>query len=107
MSTLFIINTPVLTDYGLWRFEGPLEESTARSLVAGDFLSALGHEGAAAFLSARLGVEFPVNRVRVNLEPGDRALVLRLKGRLPENRILNEEEMAELPFELGLLTRLE
>lgn len=107
MSTLYVINTPVLTDYGLWRFEGPLAEAEARALVAGDFVSALGHEGAAAFLSARLGRPIPVNRVRVGLRPGDRALVLRLLERLPENRILSEAEMAALPFELGLLTRLE
>ncbi|MGZ8218751.1 STIV orfB116 family protein [Methylomagnum sp.] len=104
---LYLINSPVLTGYGLWRFDGPLDEATARALVADGFASAIGHDGAARFLSARLGVDCPVNRVRVHLEPGDRALVLRLLERLPENRVLTEAEMAALPFELGLLTRAE
>lgn len=106
MATLFIINAPVLTDYGLWRFEGPLDTETARALLAGGFVSAVGHEATARFLSARLGVTIPVNRIRASLAPGDRALVLRLLERLPENRVLSEAEMAALPFELGLLSRL-
>ncbi|SMF95248.1 protein of unknown function [Methylomagnum ishizawai] len=107
MALIYVINSPVLTGYGLWRFEGPLAESAARELLAGGFVSALGHAGAARFLSARLGLGIPVNRVRVELQPGDRALVLRLLERLPENRALSAAEMEELPFELGLLTRLE
>lgn len=107
MPHLYIINSPVLTAYGLWRFEGPLAEDAARTLLGQGFVSALGHEGAARFLSSRLGIDLPFNRVQVSLEPGDRALILRLLQRLPENRVLSASEMADLPFELGLLTRLE
>jgi len=107
MPHLYIINSPVLTGYGLWRFEGPLTENAARDLLAGGFISALGHEGAARFLSARLGVDLPFNRIQVELEPGDRALILRLLERMPENRVLSAGEMAKLPIELGLLIRLE
>ena len=76
MSKLYIMNSPILTTYGLWRFEGPLTEEAARDLLAGGFVSALGHEGAAHFLSARLGVELPYHRIQVTLEPGERALIL-------------------------------
>lgn len=107
MPCLYVINSPVLTDYGLWRFDGPLDEAAARALLTGGFISALGHEGAAHFLSARLGIELPLNRIRVTLEPGDQALVMRLLQRLPENSALSAAEMADIPIELGLLTRLE
>jgi hypothetical protein len=40
------------------------------------------------------------------MQPGDRAIVLRLKVRLPEGALLTDEQMRGLPFELGLLTRL-
>ncbi len=78
----------------------------ARELVRGGFVSAVGHPASAQFLAAQLGVEVPLNRVAIERQPGDRAVVLRLKGRLPEGAVLTAEQMRDLPFELALLTRL-
>jgi len=103
---LYVLNAPVLTDYGDWRFEGPISVGQARELLSGGFVSAVGHPGAAALLSEVLGIEVPVNRIRVEMQPGDRALVLRLKERLPEGTLLTAEQMRAFPFELALLTRL-
>jgi len=102
---VYILNTAILTGYGRWRFEGPLAVEGAREVLAAGFVSAIGHAGAALFLTRLLGVNVPVNRVTVDLQIGDRAVVLRLKERLPEGAVLNEEQMRNLPFELGLLTR--
>jgi len=107
-ARLFILNSPVLTGYGTWRFEGPLGIEAARECLSqGEFVSTVGHAASAEFLSTLLGVEIPVNRIRVELEPGERALVLRLKERLPEGQVLSADEMKRFPFELGLLTRIE
>ncbi len=106
MSSTYVINSPVLSDYGQWRFTGPLSPARARAVLAPGFASAIGHDGAARFLSRLLDLDVPARRVRIRMAPGDRALVLRLRQRLPEGEVLNAAAMARLPFELGLLERL-
>lgn len=102
---LYLLNTPILTAYGEYRFSGPLTIPEAKSLLKNTYTSAIGHEGAATFLGALLEQPIQVNRVAITMQPGDRALVLRLKGRLPEGVVLDAAQMQAIPFELSLLER--
>jgi hypothetical protein len=50
------------------------------------------------FLEFLLEVDVPVNRVTIEMQPGDWAIVLRLKERLPEGAVLTDAQMRTLPF---------
>ena len=104
--TTYILNSPILTSYGYWKFEGPLSIVIAQAIVSNGFTSAVGHSASSDILSRLLNVTIPVNRIHITLRPGDRALILRLMLRQPEGKVLNEIELNALPFELGLLTYL-
>ena len=102
----FVMNSPVLTAYGLFRYE-KFDLGQAKQFLALGFTSAVGHASTAAFVSVLLGVEIPLQRVAIEMMPGDQALVLRFLTRLPEGALLTPDEIAALPHEFGLLQRLE
>jgi hypothetical protein len=103
---IYILNAPILTAYGIWHFEGPLTVPQAQAILASDFVSAIGHIGTAELLSTLLEISIPVNRISIEMQPGDKALVFRLKQRMEEGKVFTQAEIAQLPFELGLLTHL-
>ena len=78
----------------------PIDLEKAKELLNRyGFISAVGHESTAAFLSRLLGLPVPFNRVAVQLGVGDSAIVFQLLGRLPEGRLLTEEELATIRYQ--------
>ncbi len=100
----YILNTPVLTNYGVYRFE-QLSLDQAKALAQGAF-SAVGHKGAAEALSALLEIKIRTNRVTVKMDVGDEALVFRLLRRLPEGTVLTKEDTLNSLYEFGRLERI-
>lgn len=103
MPKNFILNSPILTNWGKFKFQ-PIGLESARKFASEPFTSAIGHESTAKILSVLLGQKIPANRAAIKMQPGDRALVFRLKARPSEGKILNQEEIEEIGYEFGLLT---
>ncbi len=104
---LYILNSPVMTSYGLWQYE-PISVLEAKKIIDyhdGEFTSAIGHESTAKLLSELLEEDIQVNRIKAELKVGDHAIVFILKTRAPELKIYTKEELMNMDWELGLITK--
>ena len=99
-----ILNTSILTAHGLFEYE-PISLKRAREIVQDGFLSAIGHESTARVISTLLEIDCPVNRIQYQQEPGESALVFKLRGRPEEGKVLSAGEIEEIGYEWGLLFR--
>ena len=102
---IYLMNTPILTDYGVYDFS-KIDVRDVKSFLEMGFTSAVGHQGTADLLSKLLGIPVHGNRVAIKMEESDMAIVFRLKNRLPEGTVLSEEELSKLDYEFGLLRRM-
>lgn len=106
-GTIYLLNAPVITNLGLWRFEGPVTLIEVQDYLKNGFTSGAGHQATANYLSELLSINCPFSRERIAMQTGDSAIVLRLLCRLPEGKLLKQNEINLLPYQFGLLQRLE
>lgn len=106
---VILLNSPVLTDYGSYEYRR-LTLEQAREMLAGGFRSAIGHAGTAQVMSEDFGVPIPVCALRDQQQPGERALVFRLRvsdrQALRERKELDAAAIREIEYEYGQLERL-
>lgn len=102
----YLLNTPILTDYGNYEFKQIDVDLAKKMLQADEYESAIGHESTAAVMADILETDIFVSRIQVKMETGDKAIVFRLLTRLPEGKVLTEQELKELPYELGVLKKI-
>ena len=103
----YILNAAILPSFGSFRYSGPLTAEEAAARLPDDAVSAIGHASSAVVLSKLLSRSVMVSRVPVQLLPGDSALVFRVKGRLPEGVVLDEQSIESIGVEFGWLERLD
>jgi hypothetical protein len=99
-----ILNTSIITSYGSFTYK-PCSLEQAKELVKNGFHSVVGHDSTAQVVSTLLGIDCPANRMQYKQEPGDMALVFKMKARAPEGKILTVAELEEVGYEWGLLER--
>jgi hypothetical protein len=103
MGKTYVLNSPIITGWGVFSFR-PVTPEEARQVLADGFVSAIGHEATAQALTKLLGVAIPTSRTAIRMEPGDRAIVFRLLKRIEEGKVLSSiQELEEVGFELGLM----
>jgi hypothetical protein len=105
-NKIYILNAPVLTSYGRYVFRKITVTKAKKILSSENFVSAVGHEATAKFLTQLLGIDIPFNRIQIKMSKGDKAVVFRLIDRLPEGKVLSEEELKRVKFEIGLLIKI-
>jgi hypothetical protein len=110
VKRLTFLNAAIITAPGSYDYQ-KLTLKNARQLVCEfresgrEIQSAIGHKATAELMTTIL--KFPVNNNRIDFAQTteDAALVFRLKKRAPEGIVLTREQLEEIGYELGLLTR--
>lgn len=110
MKRLIFFNAPVLTAYGEFCFE-LVSTTQAKELInkfeseGKDIISAIGHEATAEIMSETLDYKIEMNRFSFKQTVDDTAIIFRLKKRAEEGKILEREDIEEIGFEFGVLTK--
>lgn len=107
---LGLLNTSIITTTGTYKMVD-LTLDQARDLATqnkDNLLSAIGHNATADVLTKLLGVDVAANRIIFTQDIGQKAIVLKMKGRLPDDvKDLTIDDMHNIGFDLFLLTRLD
>jgi hypothetical protein len=103
LQMIALLNAPVLTSFGKFEFE-QVDIDTARKLVVEGFQSYIGHQSTCDVLSSLLQLSIPLNREQYYQNPGEQALVFRLKSRLPAGFTIDTvEAIIAQGYDLGIL----
>lgn len=104
---IVFMNVPILTGEGAFFYRTCSAEYAASYLSAFpsvERISAVGHESTAEAMTELLGESVRLNRIEYAAQGGDVAIVLKLKGRLPEGQALGRQELDDIGFGFGIMT---
>ena len=101
---LYLFNSMILPlDFDLYRLVSVkmqrIEVAEATALLGNrKWVSAIGHESTASFMSGILGVPIYPNRKTIFMRPGDSGLHFFLKKRLPEGTVLGLAHLEKMRY---------
>jgi hypothetical protein len=102
---MYLLNSAIVTAQGTYLYETLLPDDAHRLIQTTSFISAIGHESTADILSKKTGLNIPANRIAINMQAGDQAIVFKIKSRMEEGKVYTRDELSGLVMEYGLLTR--
>jgi len=105
MPRVFLYNTSIVTAYGKYSYEPLMLEDAREIALTNSAESAIGHQATADILTELFGFPVEVNRTNNQQQPGDLAVVFKLRGRPQEGKVLSREEVEAIGYDFGLLTR--
>ncbi len=108
LNTTICSGLPTEGNAAVYRITGPVTAEDARALLAACTIdSAIGHDATAHAMAALIGQPVAVNRQLARQRPGQRALVLKIRGRIPEGTVLDRDAMEEIGYDLFWMDRIE
>lgn len=113
-NRIVFMNAPILTAEGVWRYRRLGGARAAKEFIAGvtwdrgghdelPRLSAVGHEATAQAMTELLGENVPLNRINFKAEEGDACLVMKLRGRIEEGRVLDRKALDEIGYDFFIM----
>lgn len=101
-----LLNTSILTAFGKFEYKSATLAEIKSLLADTEFQSAIGHDAVAEILTNLINKPVVVNRIAYEQNIGDIAIVFKLKGRAPEGKIFNREEVEKIGYDFGILTKI-
>lgn len=102
----YLINSAVITNPGLYRYELVSPAFAAAWVRARGWVSRIGYAETADYIERLSGIRPGISREASPMEPGDEALVVRLKYRVADPARKGSTGPADDDWELGLLVRV-
>lgn len=106
---LYLMSTTIIpaTAAGVWEIS-PITLGAAQELVRlHEYISAVGHQSTAQFMTELLGQPVAMNRLTVRPQQGDYLLCFKLDRRPPEGAILERAQLLELGFSWAVMAYTE
>jgi len=100
-----ILNTSILTAFGSFNYS-EISIKEAKELIKNGYESAVGHQSTCDVINTLLNIDCKMNRTQYSQKTGDTALVFKLNGRPEEGKILTTEEITEIGYSFGKLTKI-
>ena len=101
----YILNSAIIGRPGHYEYKLLTELEAEVWLTQGRVVTRVGYRETAKFIEDRFGVRCPLNREPIAMQPGDEALVVRLKYRLPDPAVKGPLNPRAEDWEIGLLKR--